>query len=391
MFKASELYLANLNATEELVINQGGTSSGKTIAILQALASIAIREKCNILVVGQSIPNLKTGALKDFLELVDGKYNKDNQDPREDLKNFITSYNKTDREFTFTSGSKIVFKSFQSSQDARSGKREYTFFNELNGIAMPIFTEIALMGRTTIRTFTDYNPNEEFYIHQFIGKPNVKFFRTWHEHNPFLPQNVRDKIEGLKEIDEDLWKVYGRGMTGKIEGLVFRKWKQATDIPEGAEYIGTGMDFGFTNDPTAVVSVYKSDGNLYVKEELYRTGLTNQDIYKEVDKTNKFIADSAEPKSIEELKRMGLKVEPAMKGKDSVNQSIDILKRFNIYLIGENLVKEFRAYKWKVDRKTNNPTNEPVDFMNHAIDALRYVALNKLKEKSKAQFVFKQL
>lgn len=380
MFKASELYLANLNATEELIINQGGTSSGKTYSIIQALFSIAISEKCDILVVGQSIPNLKVGALKDAVDIISNS---------EELKNLIASENKTDRLYTFHSGSTMHFKSFQDFQDAKSGKRDYTFFNEVNGIPKPIFDEIHL--RTRKRTWVDYNPNEEFWIHDYIGKPGVKFFRTWHEHNPFLDQKVRDKIEGLKEIDEDLWKVYGRGMTGKIEGLVFRKWKQATDIPEGAEYIGTGMDFGFTNDPTAVVSVYKSDGNLYVKEELYRAGLTNQDIYREVDKTNKFIADSAEPKSIEELKRMGLKVEPAMKGKDSVNQSIDILKRFNLFLIGENLVKEFRAYKWKVDRKTNNPTNEPVDFMNHAIDALRYVALNKLKEKSRAQFVFKQL
>lgn len=380
MFKASELYLANLNATEELIINQGGTSSGKTYSIIQALFSIAISEKCDILVVGQSIPNLKVGALKDAIDIISGS---------DELKDLILSENKTDRLYTFTSGSTMQFKSFQDFQDAKSGKRDYTFFNEVNGIPKPIFDEIHL--RTRKRTWVDYNPNEEFWIHDYIGKPGVKFFRTWHEHNPFLDQKVRDKIEGLKEIDEDLWKVYGRGMTGKIEGLVFRKWKQATDIPEGAEYIGTGMDFGFTNDPTAVVSVYKSDGNLYVKEELYQTGLTNQDIAKLIDKSNKFIADSAEPKSIEELKRMGLKVEPAMKGKDSVNQSIDILKRFNLFLIGENLVKEFKSYKWMVDRKTNNPTNEPVDFMNHAIDALRYVALNKLKEKSKAQFIFKQL
>jgi len=382
MFKTSELYLANLNATEDLIINQGGTSSGKTVAILQALFSIAIREKCDILVVGQSIPNLKGGALKDALDIIDSS---------DELKKLIVSFNKTDREFQFLSGSSMIFKSFQNSQDARSGKRDYSFFNELNGIAMPIFTEIALMGRTRIRTFVDYNPNEEFYIHDFIGKPNVKFFRTWHEHNPFLSQKIRDKIEGLKDIDMDLFNVYARGMTGKIEGLVFRKWKQGNDIPEGAEYIGSGLDFGFTNDPSASVDVFKSDGNLYVKESLYRSGLTNQDLYKELDKSNRYICDSAEPKSIEELRRMGLKVEPAMKGKDSITASIDILKRFNIYLIGENLTKEFKSYKWKTDRKTNNPTNEPVDFMNHLIDALRYVALNKLKEKSNHKFVFKQL
>jgi len=281
------------------------------------------------------------------------------------------------------------FKSFQDFQDAKSGKRDYTFFNEINGIPKPIFDEIHL--RTRKRTFVDYNPNEEFYIHDYIGKLGVKFLRTWHEHNPFLSQKIRDKIEGLKEIDEDLWKVYARGMTGKIEGLVFRKWKQGSEVPDGAEYIGSGIDFGFTNDPTASVDVFRSDQNLYVAEKLYRTGLTNQDISKELDKTNTYIADSAEPKSIEELKRTGLRVEGANKGKDSVNNSIDILKRFTIYLIGENIVKEFKSYKWKVDRKTNNPTNEPVDFMNHCIDALRYVALNKLAEKSKHQFIFKQL
>lgn len=382
MFKTSELYLANLNATEDLVINQGGTSSGKTIAILQALFSIAVREKCNILVVGQSIPNLKTGALKDALTIIDNS---------EELKQLIVSYNKTERELIFRSGTSMIFKSYQDSQNARSGKREYSFFNELNGISMPIFTEIALMGRTTVRTFVDYNPNEEFYIHNFIGKPGVKFLRTWHEHNPFLSQKIRDKIEGLKDIDEELWKVYARGMTGKIEGLVFRKWKQAESVPEGAEYIGSGLDFGFTNDPTAGLDVYRVENDLYVVETLYQTGLTNPDIYRLLEKNHRHIADSAEPKSIEELKRMGLKVEGATKGPDSITSSIDILKRFNINLIGHNLVKEFKSYKWKVDKRTNEPTNEPVDFMNHLIDALRYVALAKLKERSRHQFVFKQL
>jgi len=370
MFKTNELYLANLNATEDLIINQGGTSSSKTYSILQCLFSIAIRERCDILVVGQSIPNLKVGALKDAIDIVANS---------EQLQQLVVSFNKTDRIYDFVSGSTMHFKSFQDFQDAKSGKRDYSFFNEVNGIPKPIFDEIYL--RTRKRTWVDYNPNEEFWIHDYIGKEGVKFLRTWHEHNPFLSQKIRDKIEGLKEIDEDLWKVYARGMTGKIEGLVFRKWKQATDVPEGAEYIGSGLDFGFTNDPSASVDVYKSDGNLYVKESLYRTGLTNQDLAKELDRTNRYVCDSAEPKSIEELRRAGLKVEPANKGKDSINSSIDILKQYQIYLIGENLVKEFKSYKWKVDKKTNNPTNEPVDFMNHLIDALRYVALNRIANK----------
>lgn len=180
-------------------------------------------------------------------------------------------------------------------------------------------------------------------------------------------------------------------MTGKIEGLVFRKWKQAESVPEGAEYIGSGLDFGFTNDPTAGVDVYRVGEELYVVETLYQTGLTNPDIYRLLEKKHRYIADSAEPKSIEELKRMGLKVEGATKGPDSINSSIDILKRFNINLIGHNLVKEFKSYKWRVNRNTNEPMNEPVDFMNHLIDALRYVALVKLKERSRNGLIIKRL
>lgn len=347
---------------------------------MQVLFSIAIREKCTILVVGQSIPNLKVGAMTDAQMIIDGS---------EQLQQLITSFNKTDRIYEFVSGSTIQFKSFIDFQDAKSGKRDYSFFNEVNGIPKPIFDEVHL--RTRIRTFVDYNPNERFWIHDYIGKEDVKFIRSWHEHNPFLTDKIRDKIEGLKDIDPELYKVYGRGQTGKIEGLVFRNWQESKEVPQGAEYIGTGMDFGFTNDPTAVVSVWKYNGELYLREELYKHGLTNYDIANHIDKKDKYIADSSEPKSIEELRRLGLKIEGADKGRDSVNSSIDILKRFKLNVIGQNLSKELRAYKWKVDRRTNEPTNDPVDFMNHAIDALRYVALNKLKEKSKQTFVFKQI
>mgnify|MGYP000394861229 CR=1 FL=1 len=376
--KVSKLYTANLNATEDLVINQGGTSSGKTYSIMQVLFSIAISEpNRNILIVGQSIPNLKVGAMTDAESIIASS---------EELKTCIKSFNKTDRIYYFFSGSQIQFKSFNDYQDAKSGKRDYTFFNEINGIPKPIFNEVHL--RTRLRTWVDYNPNEEFYIHEYIGQEGVKFIRSWHEHNPYLSQKIRDKIEGLKDIDEELWKVYARGMTGKIEGLIFRNWAEVKSIPEGAEYIASSLDFGFTNDPTASADVYMSDGELWIEETLYRTGLTNSDIFKLVDNDNRYVGDSAEPKSIEELRRMGMRIEPALKGKDSVNTGIDILKRYKINLIGSNLVKEFKSYKWKTDKLTNRPINQPVDFMNHLIDGIRYVALNKLKTNSRGNYTF---
>lgn len=376
MFKASTLYEANLYATEDLIINQGGTSSGKTYSIIQVLFSIAVSEpNRNILVVGQSIPNLKVGAMTDAENILDSS---------PELQTCIRAFNKTDRLYTFQSGSQIQFKSFMDYQDAKSGKRDYTFFNEINGIPKPIFNEVHL--RTRLRTWVDYNPNEEFYIHDYIGEPNVKFIRSWHEHNPYLSQKVRDKIEGLKDIDIELWNVYGRGKTGKIEGLIFRNWEAADKIPDGAKYIGSSLDFGFTNDPTASADVYMSDGELWIEEQLYQTGLTNPDISNILDMSNKYVGDSAEPKSIEELRRLGIRIEPAQKGKDSIKAGIDVLKRYKLHLIGHNLVKEFKSYKWKTDRLTGKPVNEPVDFMNHLIDGIRYVALNKLKTNKRGKY-----
>jgi len=378
LFDTSPLYLKNIEATEDLVINQGGTSSGKTYSIMQMLFTIAISEENRtILVVGQSIPNLKVGAIKDAQTIIESS---------PILQSYIRSYNKTDRIFEFISGSTMQFKSFQDYQDAKSGKRDYSFFNEINGIPKPIFDEIHL--RTRLRTWVDYNPNEEFYIHEYIGKEGVKFIRSWHEHNPFLSQKIRDKIEALKDIDEELYKVYGRGMTGKIEGLVFRNWTEAEAIPEGADYIGSSLDFGYTNDPSASADIYKSDGELWIIERLYRTGLTNPDIYNALEKDNRYVGDSAEPKSIEELRRLGMKIEPSIKGKDSIKAGIDILKRYRINLIGTNLIKEFKSYKWKTDRATGKPINEPVDYLNHLIDGIRYVALNKLNNKKRGVYSF---
>lgn len=380
MFKTGPLYLANLQSKADVVVNQGGTSSGKTYSILQVLFSIAISQaNKTITVAGQDIPNLKVGAIRDALSILDSSI---------ELQSLLEKpYNKSDRIFTFKSGSVIEFKSYDDSQDAKSGKRDYLFVNEANGIAFDVYSELQL--RTRQKVFIDYNPNALFWVHEkVIGQPNVELIISDHRHNPFLEQRQRDKIEALKAIDLDLWKVYARGMTGKIEGLVFRNWSLIDHVPEGAKFIGNGLDFGFTNDPTANVDVFMQDGYLLVDELLYRTGLTNQDISKEflelgIPKRRGTIADSAEPKSIEELSRMGWAMEPAQKGKDSINISISCIKNYPLKITRRsiNLRKELMNYKWKVDRLTGNPTNEPIDIYNHAIDALRYVALNRLIEK----------
>lgn len=394
MFQASSVYLANYNSTAHITVNQGGTSSGKTYSILQVLFVLAASEpKQVITIAGQDIPNLKAGALRDAQTIY-------NDSP--ELQSLVASYNKTDRIFYLKNGSILEFNSYDNEQDAKSGKRDYLFVNEANGIPFPVYNELAL--RTKKRIFIDYNPNARFWVHDhIIGKDGVELLISDHRHNPFLSQLVRDKIEQLKLIDNELWRVYARGLTGKITGLVLNNWVLCDNIPADAKLLAHGLDFGFTNDPTGLISVYMQNGELWVDEKLYSTGLTNQDIgqkfeelgfKKHVNNDNRgveIIADSAEPKSIEELRRMDWNVHPALKGADSVNMGLDILKRYriNVTRSSSNLRDELSKYKWRTDKVTGNTMNQPIDAFNHLIDPLRYVALNKIGIKKKFEFYVK--
>lgn len=383
MFKTSDVYHANFTATEPIVVNQGGTSSGKTYSIMQTLFSKAISQQNKVItVVGQDVPSLKSGALRDALTI---------RDESEELKSLILSYNKTDRIFTFTSGTIMEFKSYLNPQSAKNGKRDYLFMNEANGHSYQIYEQLAL--RTKEQIYIDYNPDAEFWVHEnLIGKPGVKLIISDHRHNPFVAQSIRDKIEALRDKDLDLFKVYGRGLTGKIEGLIFRNYNIVDEIPTGSKLIAYGMDFGFTNDPTTCLGVWMNGGELYIKELIYETGLTNPKIAEKLRQSNitpqeEIIADSAEPKSIQEIYNERFNIKGALKGADSIKNSIDVLRRYTLNITSDslNLRKEIKSYKWKQD-KDGKTINEPVDFNNHAIDALRYVALNKLAKSNSGHY-----
>lgn len=371
--QTTDVFAWNFNSSAPVTVNQGGTSSGKTYAILQVLFCKAIAQKDQVITVaGQDIPNLKVGALRDAADIVD-------KTPA--FQQAIESFNKTDRVYKFTNGSVIEFNSYDDFQDAKSGKRDYLFVNEANGIPYVVYEQLAL--RTRKQIFIDYNPNEEFWVHEkILPEKSTQLFISDHRHNPFLPDVMRAKIEGLRDKDEELFKVYARGLTGKVEGLILRNFFEVDAIPVEATLIANGLDFGFTNDPTAFLQVFKQNGELWIDEIIYSTNLTNDMIARELKNNSvsgEIVADSAEPKSIQEIMNEGFWVTPAEKGKDSIRQSINILKRYklNITRRSTGLRKEIRSYKWKVD-KGGKPLNEPIDFMNHSIDALRYVALNKL-------------
>jgi phage terminase large subunit len=384
LFEVTEVFRANVEAAKQfkIVVNQGGTYSTKTYSILQCLVVHALEEPGVVITVaGQDIPNLKKGALRDMEGILHGA----------PLRPLLRQYHKTDRKFLFRNGSLIEFLSCTDEQTAKSGKRQYLFLNEANGIAYPIYRQLQL--RTERVTYIDYNPDAEFWVHQhLLGRADVALLISDHRQNPFLTPEKRAQIEGIP--DPELWKVYARGLTGRLEGVIFRNFDLVDALPSGSRLLGLGLDFGFTNDVTAVVAVHLAEGSLWVKELLYATGLTNVPVLGassqhpnisdeltrlRIDKKTPIIADSAEQKSIAELRQLGWRVEPARKGPDSVKQSIDILSRYRLWVTrcSTNLRKELNTYKWLTTRD-GLPLNEPTDYNNHAIDALRYVALNKL-------------
>jgi phage terminase large subunit len=381
MFKTTDVFLSNRNADTDIIINQGGTSSGKTYSILQNLFLHAIEnDRCIITVAGQDIPNLKVGPIRDAHNIVENT---------EGLSNYISEYNKSDRVFTFVNGSIIEFKSYDDAQDAKQGKRDYLFLNEANGVDKIIWDELYI--RTKKKSYIDYNPNNEFWVHtDLIGKPNVTLIISDHRHNTFLDQKIHDKIEAIE--DPELYKVYARGLTGKLEGVIFRDYNIISGVSPDAKLIGYGLDFGFSNDPTALVALYSQSGELIVDELIYDRGLLNiriSDLMRELGVNGRIIADSAEPKSIAELSAYGWQIEGAKKGPDSIRQSINTLKRYklNVTQRSSNLKKELNGYKWK-QNKDGKLDNEPVDFLNHAIDALRYASLNILDNPMSGRYAF---
>lgn len=280
-------------------------------------------------------------------------------------------------------GSIIEFKSYQDAQDAKNGKRDYLFVNEANGVPYEVFWQLAI--RTRKQVFIDYNPSARFWVHNnIIGRDDCRLILSDHRNNRFLTEQEHKKIE---EIDDpELWRVYARGLTGKITGLIFTNWGIVDKLPPREEWKMEcrGMDFGFTNDPTALEHVILAHGELWVDEEIYQPGMTNDDIAdrcKEQGRTKRdlIIADSAEPKSIQEIHNRGLWIIGSTKGKDSINNGIDILKRFRINITrrSHGIIGNMQQYKWKKSRD-GETTNQPIDAFNHGIDAIRYVALKKL-------------
>jgi len=374
-FPISPIFEWNYKADKQIIVNQGGTSSGKTYSILQVLACKAAESPNQIItIVGQDIPNLKAGAIRDFDNILASS---------EFFRSMIKSVNKTDRIYSFHNGSIMEFKSFDNEQDAKSGKRDYLFVNEANGIPYSIYDQLQI--RTSKRVYIDYNPTAPFWVHdKLIGDARVEMFISNYTHNPFLKANIKFKIEKLRDQDPNKWRVYGLGLTGKVEGVVFPNVQWIDKLPTtNIKRMCYSVDFGYTNDPTTIVKCVLSQGQLFGECLCYETGLTNPDIaqkFKELGikpglrTGNLIMADSAEPKSIKELRNLGYRVKGCKKGADSVRMGIDSLKSYGTLQIVNNAEwkQEQQKYVWTIDRKDGKAKNKPVDKFNHIWDAFRY-------------------
>ena len=378
--QTSKTFLDLLN-DDRIAILQGGTRSGKSYSAIQYLITKAIENPQSLIsVVRKSFPSLRISAMRDFKSIL-------KEWEIWDDDNWYASENS----YTFDNGSSIEFLSVQDSERRKGTKRNYLFIDEANELNYEDYFQLSI--RTTDKIILAYNPSfptNHWIFQQVLTHPEAQRYITTYRDNPFLDDTLVKEIERLEQTSPSYWKVYGLGLEGVVEGLIFDNVEVVDIIPENAELMGYGVDFGYSNDPTALVSLWKTEEGILFDEICYMKNLLSNQIsnfiraaYNQWGK-KEVIADSSDPRLIEEIFRNGINIKPAVKGPDSILAGIDTIKQYKIFLTkkSENLIDEFYSYTFKKN-KNEEFLNEPIDTNNHAIDACRYVSMFKLSNKRK--------
>ena len=366
---------------KRIKVVQGSSSASKTVSILLILIDYATRHPDKLIsIAGVNMPHLKRGA-------------------KRDLKNILTennywdyykiTENKAESTFTFFNGTVIEFLALDEGK-ARGARRDVLFVNEANLIDYETFNQLEIRTKESI--YVDYNPTSEFWAHtELVGvRDDVDFIIVTYKQNEALDKAIVQALERRKH-NKNWWRVYGEGQIGELEGLVYSGWQSVDKIPDSAELIGYGLDFGYTNDPTAIVCVYKHEGGYLLDEICYRNGLFNSDIADILIDHNLQnvlgVGDSSEPKSIAEIASRGINLIGATKtsqdkGKTYNQWAISKIQEMNIYYTNSsvNLRKEYLGYMWASDR-TGKTLNVPVDGMDHLLDAMKYRLIQTLVPK----------
>ena len=374
--------IEQINLYKKIIVNEGGTRSSKTFSILQIFIFLAghpdVKNK-TFSVISESLPHLKRGAMKDFFDIMKS----------EELYD-IKMHNMTDHKYTI--GTNVIeFFGCEDYTKVTGAGRDYLFINECNNVSYQVFQQLQL--RTRILTFLDYNPTSSFWVHEHLidKDPKTGYVHSTYLDNPYVSQNTIDLLNRTKVTDPNFYKVYALGLVGSQEGLVFTNWA-ITDTYDKTQKTVMGLDFGFTNDPTTCISIYKQGGELWIDELFYGIGMTNADISNKLKNNNikpkydEVIADSSEPKSIAELFARGWNIKGSIKGPDSIIQGIDVIKQYklNITRRSTNLIKELRGYQW-IKNLDGEYINKPVGA-DHCIDAMRYAITSKYGKATEGSF-----
>lgn len=366
-WSVSDIYNRNIVAmnNHHVIVNKGGTRSGKTWSLLQLCATLATHcDGILISVVGETLPFLKRGVIRDFHSMMGGAWNAD-------------KWNATDLVYSFDNGSQIEFFSADNEGKVHGSARDVLFINECYFVDWEIYRQLEVRTRALI--FLDYNPRSRFWVDDnILGKPDVALIHSTYKDNPFLTDRQRQAIEAYKD-DENWWRVYGLGEMGSVEGLIYTRWATVPEMPSTFKREFYCIDFGFTNDPTSILRVRLSGGELWIEELAYRTAMLNGDIVNvlqqnHVQRNAQIVCDSAEKKSIAEINNIGgFRAVACVKGNGSVVSGITMVQAYKINVTKNSLgvIDELRNYSWKRDAN-GNYINIPIDRYNHSLDALRY-------------------
>lgn len=354
-------------------IIQGGTSAGKTISILIMILDLSfeVQEK-TIHIVSDTFPNLRHGAMHDWQKILKGTQ-------RERYFDYKISLNTWENKCT---GTTIEFLSCDS-DDALGARRDYLFINEANRINYETFRQLEV--RTVDRIWLDFNPANEFYAHtELMKRKDASFIKLNYLDNEALPQSVIDSLEEQRgDGTSNWWRVYGLGEIGSLEGNVYEGWTTVDEIPEGYFLKRYGVDFGFSNDPTAVVAVYENEKEpkeVCLKLMLYENKLLTPDLIARLKQFPEglFVCDSARPEIIAEMQANGIRAikcdkTPGEKMNGKL-YNIELVKRRKVHYLSEDkaLEREYLTYAWRKKKSTGETLDEPEDGNDHAMDALAY-------------------
>ena len=378
--------LRKLNSRIRII--RGGSSAGKTIAILLILIDYGMRHaNKEISVVSETIPHLRRGALKDFLNILKALNRYDDR-----------KYNKTTLKYEFSNGSYIEFFSTDQPDRLRGARRTDLFVNECNNISFESYQQLSV--RTSNNIWLDYNPTNLFWVDkELIGQEDTDFLTLTYKDNDSLPETIIKEIEKAKIKAKtstywaNWWKVYGLGEIGSLEGVCIPDWKPIDKIPEEARVLCAGLDYGYSVDPSVIINLYKWNDSYIFDEVLYRKGMLNRDLSNFIRQNNinyNIYADSAEPKSISEMRSYGIKIFPASKGQNSVIYGINLINQNEIYITSrsKNLIRELQGYVWAKDPEGNN-LQKPTGLHPDCIDACRYALMMSLENPNRGRYIIR--